>query len=49
MSSRQLQDTVETYIYAPGSNEYTEEQFYETVSETSVKVNDQIYLALAHM
>ena len=41
MLSRQLQD--ETYIYAPNNNEYTEEQFYETVPETSVKVNDQIY------
>ena len=46
MLSRQSQDKDEMYIYAPGSNEYTEEQFYETVSETSVKVNNHIIMCI---
>ena len=46
MLSRQQQDKDEMYIYAAGSNEYTEEQFYETVSEASVKVNNHICVAI---
>ena len=38
-TSRQLQDKDETHIYAAWSNEYTEEQFYESVPETLVQVN----------
>ena len=40
--SSQLPDQDETYIYA-ASNDYIEEQFYETVAESSVRV--RIYLA----
>lgn len=41
MLPSQLQDQDEAYIYA-ASNEYIEEQFYETVAESSVRV--RIYL-----
>ena len=42
VSSQLPADQDETYIYAT-SNEYTEEQFYETVADSSVRVRIHLY------
>ena len=39
--SSKLKNTDEMYIYTAG-NEYTQDQFYETVAEPSVKVSRYI-------
>ena len=42
VSSQLPADQDETYIYAT-SNEYIEEQFYETVADSSVRVRMYLY------
>ena len=42
VSSQLPADQDETYIYAT-SNEYTEEQFYESVADSSVRVRMYLY------